>query len=878
MRTILFVIAFLSSFCCFSQVIEDFSDGDFTQNPAWTGDTDEFIVDGKKQLRLNAADGVSGYAGLYTSSAIVKETRWEFFTHLLFNPSANNYGIFFLTLNNPDFTNFSDGYVVRIGDEKDCISLCRMDRGKFETLIEGRPLMKEVGSPQLMIKAECDGEGNWSLWTRLLNNEGSYTKEGTIKDTIHPTSSFTGVGCIFTASRNKAFIFDNISVTSLSETPVNPDEPDEPDFPETGDSIPPRITSLIATADTIISIKFNEAINVAKASFSIDPIHKIQSKKLLDSGLSLELMLSSALENNREYTLVINGISDLSGNQMPSASVNFRYYDTSMQTVAFTDVVFSEIMANPDGNIALPESEYIELFNRTDFTVNLKGWKLVYGNKSYLLPETFLPSKGYVILCHQRFAGEWSDSGIEVVGLPAFPILANSGKLIYLEDSRSELVAWVDYSDTWYKDDFKKKGGFSLECVDTDNFSGSGNNWKASTDGRGGTPGKENSVKSVLPDDTDAEISHCYMESPDTITICFTKPMDLQTLSLVNSYQLKNAGYDILDRVPEYPKGNSVKLKLSKGIQEEIDVEVSGLKDISGYDLEGELTFGIGVPETAKAEDILFNEIMFNPFPGEDDYIELYNGSVKYISLDNLRFSSWKEDGSMSEPVYLTKEKRLFPPDSYLCFTKSPETAGERYTSCKNKLVKVSALPSLPDDRGNILLVNAGGEILDKLIYTEKMHSSLIDRKEGISLEKIYPGKGSQLSTNWLSASSISGGGTPGCRNSQFRESPEQTDKTFWLDNDSFSPDGDGTDDELLIFYKVSGENFQANLKIFDAGGHLVYILAEDYRLEPVGNFTWNGKDNEGRIAPLGIYILYIEAYNPVGEIKRFKLAFALTK
>ena len=154
-------------------------------------------------------------------------------------------------------------------------------------------------------------------------------------------------------------------------------------------------------------------------------------------------------------------------------------FRSEVNTIEFGSIIFNEIMANPKGISGLPESEYIELYNRTDNVISLKKCTLNYGGKKYLLPDITVDAKNYIVLCNQKYKDLWTANGISVTGVSSFPTLLNTGKLLWLEDEYGNLISWVEYTDSWYKDNKKKDGGYSLECIDSDNLSNNAVNWCA---------------------------------------------------------------------------------------------------------------------------------------------------------------------------------------------------------------------------------------------------------------------------------------------------------------------------------------------------------------------------------------------------------------
>ena len=107
----------LNSFLMLSlhaQLFDDFSDGNFTSNPEWIGNTGSFIVNVNKQLQLDTAG--SGLKYLSTSSTYAVNTEWEFWVRLGFSPSDNNNLRIYLISDQTDITGALNGYYIKIGE------------------------------------------------------------------------------------------------------------------------------------------------------------------------------------------------------------------------------------------------------------------------------------------------------------------------------------------------------------------------------------------------------------------------------------------------------------------------------------------------------------------------------------------------------------------------------------------------------------------------------------------------------------------------------------------------------------------------------------------------------------------------------------------
>ncbi|MBS7343039.1 MAG: lamin tail domain-containing protein [Parabacteroides sp.] len=139
-------------------------------------------------------------------------------------------------------------------------------------------------------------------------------------------------------------------------------------------------------------------------------------------------------------------------------------------------VIIHEVMADPKGLTALPETEYIELYNKVNQSIDLSNWILNYGSTSIALTDVVIPAHGWAVL--YRSGREIEVGNGQACPLDKFPsALANTGKELSLYDANGQLMDQYTYP--------KAKPACSWEYDEE--------GWHLSSDPRGGTPGEANS-------------------------------------------------------------------------------------------------------------------------------------------------------------------------------------------------------------------------------------------------------------------------------------------------------------------------------------------------------------------------------------------------
>jgi hypothetical protein len=545
------------------------------------------------------------------------------------------------------------------------------------------------------------------------------------------------------------------------------------------------------------------------------------------------------------------------------------------------DIVIDEIMADPTPAVGLPNTEFIELKNVSARSLNLNGWTIGDGAGFATISTNFvLMPDSFVVICTNSAVNGLSVFGT-TLGVSSFPSLDNMGEQIYLRSKEGSIIHAVEYNINWYQNGLKKEGGWTLEMIDTRNPCGAIGNWTASIEMKGGTPGHKNSVDAMNNDQQPPVLMRAFATDSITITLLFDEPLDSLPAATAANYFITDGIGRPLSAMAVAPSFNSVQLKTTVPlIKNKVYIlTATDVTDCTGNTIGAYHNTKVGLaPAVIDSFSLVINEILFNPKPDGVDYAEIYNRSNGIINLKECYIANRAANGNIGSLKQLSTEIRLLFPNEYLVITEDAAIVKQQYvTKQPDAFAEIASMPSFPDNKGTVLLVNALGKIIDELKYDEQWHFKLLDNVEGISLERIDYNKPTMDAANWHSAATNVGYGTPGYQNSQYKTA-SQAVGSITLTPGIFSPDNDGFDDFATVTYQFPEAGYICNMTIFDANGRPVRYLTRNALCGISGYFRWDGLDEKNAKLPVGVYVVYTEVFNAQGKTNRFKNALTLAR
>ena len=543
------------------------------------------------------------------------------------------------------------------------------------------------------------------------------------------------------------------------------------------------------------------------------------------------------------------------------------------------DVVIDEIMADPTPQISLPSNEWIELKNVSGNPINLQNWRIGDATgQSGPMPNFVLQPDSFVIVCTGSAVAAMQVYG-RVISVTSFPSLDNDGDQLYLKSNTGLTIHAISYSLSWYQNAVKSDGGWTLEMIDTKNPCSGITNWKASTDAKGGSPGIINSVDAGNNDQSAPSIKNAYAIDNLNIVIVFDEPVDSLKGATVANYSI-DAGLSIQSAISISPLFDKVQLRLTSTMQANkiYNITVNNVTDCKNNSIGPKNKVKVGLPVDAAATEMVINEILFNPKSGDNDYVEFYNRSNKIFDASKLYVANRNSSGVISSTRLISTIPYYIFPGDYIVVTEDVINLSLDYmVQNPDAVFVVSSLPSFPDDEGDVVLLNSQGAVVDEVKYKDEWQFALLADPNGVSLERIDPDGISQEATNWHSAASTAGFGTPTYKNSQYKLL-QSINATIEVTPKVFSPDNDGRDDIATIQYKTTEPGYVANITIYDANGRPVRNLVKNATLGLQGYWIWDGLDDKKLKLSVGSYILFTEIYNLNGKKEIFKNVIVLAR
>ncbi|HKK10956.1 MAG TPA: lamin tail domain-containing protein, partial [Bacteroidales bacterium] len=507
----------------FGQFSDDFSDGDFTTNPSWQGDTEKFMINENHELQL--ADNQESTAFLSVNQQRIDSTEWLFDAALHFSPSGNNNARIYLAANsaNPDL--ITESVFLQLGESgsEDALTLYHQNADVETMICKGsNGLISTAFS--LPVKITYREPGVWRIFIDPLNN-GSYVSEAEGSYPVSFSSSGFIVFCKYTISNSEDFVFDNFVVRPFQV-----------------DVTAPEVVSFEVISQYTLEIGFSEpvvesgAINTLNylLNGSIHPEEVIFDEVLKDK---VNLIFAEPFSNNTEYQLLISGVEDGQGNLMNPHEETFSYIQPyEPQT---HEIVINELMVdvNPEPN-GLPAYDYLELYNTTQRLMDLSGCVVQWSSHQREIPDGITLKPGHFLVLTDDDAD--FEEGIPVINFSSLPL--NTEAEIIIRNTDLQIIHALNYKKEWYHDEEKEEGGWSLEMIDPDNPCGAITNFSASVDQDGGTPGMINSVFDENPDVENPLLSHAKFVSDSILSLRFSESMDSAALKKPQNYLLSPPG------------------------------------------------------------------------------------------------------------------------------------------------------------------------------------------------------------------------------------------------------------------------------------------------------------------------------------------------
>ena len=600
-------------------------------------------------------------------------TSWQFSVRYDYNPSGgNNWAVWLTSKQNIQQiypAGMANGYLIGVNykGSDDTLRLWKQINDRIEivctTEINWQDSINKGDDVWLKVTRTIKGE--WAVYIDTTGSDNWKNISNGI-DYEMVNSEYFGVYYKYTSSQDRKLWIDDININGFFYR----------------DTFPPTIDSLVIEERNILSVFFSEEIDTSVAlNFNLNGMINPGVIEW-NNNSSLKITLNKNI--NEDNKLDISNLTDLKGNIAATLAYSFDYYYPQLY-----DVIITELLADCSPTVGLPDCEYIEIYNSTSHEINLENWKLHIDENIALLPDYSITPYTYCVLTKASCSSKFTHG--EILSVPSMSALPNTGRVIQLRNKYDKLIHALDYSDSWYKSDFKSNGGWSLEMVDLSLPCLGNDNWSESISNTGGTPGQENSVNTQIYDNTAPFVKNLYVVDTNKLKIEFSESLDSNIASWIKNYNVENSNISALSVDPIAPFFKEIVIEFEVPLQQgeiyELKIDHLSLRDCAGNNLEAG-NYYFGIPEKPDSASIVINEILFDSTDFIPEFIELYNNSDKLIDLRNYSLAIIDElNNEKKKDILITRENLLFLPGEYLIVTQDKKLLSE-FRAIKSNIVE----------------------------------------------------------------------------------------------------------------------------------------------------------------------------------------------
>ena len=517
-------------------------------------------------------------------------------------------------------------------------------------------------------------------------------------------------------------------------------------------------------------------------------------------AVELIYLYDNELENNHVGSSILNGVSPF---------------------------VLNEIMFKPLST----NQEWVEIFNRTECGYSVDNFRIMDASGSIISFYGGIPPMDFIVVCQDTilFLQTYPEVDPEkVIFASDWTSLNNTDETLILTDEFETKFDSTSYNGNSCPADF------SIERVNP--FDDENIEWNICTDSLG-TPTFPNSV---LPLQYDLNIEFVEIQINEN--------------SIDHSVIIRNIGLEnIFDAViscdliinGEYPSENifTDEISLEDSLYYEFTTDIveggyfSFLYEIISED---DMNAGNNIYFSfynSESLPFVINEIMYDPDGDEPEWIEITNN----FQIPDL-----------SEIILVVDEDTLEIPycaEIYYLITNSENDADSlRAKYNLEDITILTGLSSLSNNGEQILLMDECGNLIEEFFYQPDWNDEL----DGISIERVNP----EIVANNQNWGPSTNGCTPGRTNSIFVQMLPNNMKLNAAPN-PFSP---YRDERTIFSFALPEVLSTVTLRIFDLKGRMIRRLVDQILQSSTGNIIWDGRNDNGKKLPIGVYIVLMQA------------------